>query len=87
LRPAELLDAILVNPLDDYAADHRAGDRGIAKQLAHDGLDCRRGRVLEAVSDPVAREDVSDLLAIGAPGGAVEGDVLGAAGLSLNRRQ
>jgi hypothetical protein len=84
---AQLLDALLVDAFDNDTADHGARDRGIAEPFPHRGLDVGSGGIQKSVSDPVAREDVSHLLAIRAPGGAVENDALAASGLCRGRQK
>ena len=82
---AELLDARLVDPLDHDAANHGAGDGGVAKSPQHHGLDLRGRRIEDAVLDVIARKDGPDLFAIGAPPRVVQNDALAAAGLGGSR--
>lgn len=78
-----LYDPRLVDAFDDDVTNHRARDPRIAEPPQHDRLDSGRGRVEDAVSDVIAREDGPNLSAIGTPPSIVHDDVLATAGLGL----
>ncbi|MGA7457499.1 MAG: hypothetical protein WBW51_09330 [Methyloceanibacter sp.] len=83
--PAQLLDTRLVDAFDNNTADYGAWNCRVAEPPDHDGLDLRRRRVEDAVFDVIARKDVPDLFAIGAPGCAIHNNALAATGLGRNR--
>jgi len=76
---AEVLNAFLVNALNDNAANYGAWHSDVAKTPEHDCLYLRGGGVQDGVSDVVARKDSSDLSAIRTPPRIVHGDALAAA--------